>query len=62
MWDKVVESLRVEMGYSQGRTLPPSAAIIDTQSVKTAKKGDKRLQWSQKDKGVELWDTQGNFI
>lgn len=38
-WDKVVEALRVEMRYSQGRTLPPSAAIIDTQTVKTTEKG-----------------------
>jgi putative transposase len=38
-WDKVVEALRVEVRYSQGRTAHPSAAIIDTQSVKTTEKG-----------------------
>lgn len=38
-WDKVVEALRVEMRYAQGRTAHPTAAIIDTQSVKMTEKG-----------------------
>jgi len=38
-WDKVVESLRVEVRYAQGRKAIPTAAVIDTQSVKTTEKG-----------------------
>jgi putative transposase len=38
-WDKVVEALRVEVRYSQGRKARPTAAVIDTQSVKTTEKG-----------------------
>ena len=38
-WDKVVEALRVEVRYSQGRKTLPTAAVIDTQSVKTTEKG-----------------------
>jgi len=38
-WDKVVEALRIEVRYSQGRTARPTAAIRDTQSVKTTEKG-----------------------
>ena len=38
-WDKVVEALRVEVRYAQGRKALPTAAIIDTQSAKTTEKG-----------------------
>ena len=38
-WDKVVEALRVEVRYAQGRKALPTAAVIDTQSVKTTEKG-----------------------
>ncbi len=38
-WDQVVESLRVEVRYAQGRQPLPTAAVIDTQSVKTTEKG-----------------------
>lgn len=38
-WDKIVEALRIEVRYSQGRAPRPSAAVIDTQSVKTSEKG-----------------------
>ena len=38
-WDKVVEALRVEVRYAQGRKAVPTAAVIDTQSVKTTEKG-----------------------
>ncbi len=37
--DKVVEALRVEVRYAQGRQALPTAAVIDTQSVKTTEKG-----------------------
>ena len=38
-WDKVVAALRVEVRYEQGRKALPTAAVIDTQSVKTTEKG-----------------------
>ena len=38
-WDQVVEALRVEVRYAQGRKALPTAAVIDTQSVKTTEKG-----------------------
>jgi transposase len=38
-WDKVVEALRVEVRYAQGRKALPTAAVIDTQSIKTTEKG-----------------------
>lgn len=37
--DQVVEALRVEVRYCQGRKALPTAAVIDTQSVKTTEKG-----------------------
>lgn len=40
VWDEVVAALRVEVRYSQRRNAFPTAAIIDTQSVKTSEKGD----------------------
>ena len=39
VWDEVVAALRVEVRYSQGRKALPTAAIIDTQTVKTTEKG-----------------------
>lgn len=39
VWDEVVLALRVEVRYSQGRGALPTAAVIDTQSVKTSEKG-----------------------
>ncbi len=39
VWDEVVAALRVEVRYSQGRKALPTAAVIDTQSVKTSEKG-----------------------
>ncbi|RYE65555.1 MAG: IS5 family transposase [Oxalobacteraceae bacterium] len=38
-WDQVVEALRVQVRYEQGRKALPTAAVIDTQSVKTTEKG-----------------------
>ena len=38
-WDEIVAALRVEVRYAQGRKATPTAAVIDTQSVKTREKG-----------------------
>ena len=38
-WDSVLETLRVEMRYAQGRTAHPTAASVDSQSVKSTEKG-----------------------
>jgi hypothetical protein len=32
-WDAVVDALRVELGYSQGRNALPTAAVIDSQNI-----------------------------
>ena len=40
VWDEVVNALRVDLRYSQGRNALPTAAVIDSQSVKTTEKGD----------------------
>lgn len=40
VWDEVVNALRVEVRYSQGRKALPTAAVIDSQSVKTTEKGE----------------------
>jgi transposase len=39
VWDEVVLALRVEVRYSQGRGALATAAVIDTQSVRTSEKG-----------------------
>lgn len=39
VWDQVVEALRVQVRYEQGRKALPTAAVIDTQTVKTTEKG-----------------------
>ena len=38
-WDAVLESLRVEVRYAQGRSAHPTAASVDSQSVKSTEKG-----------------------
>jgi len=38
-WDRVLEALRVEVRYAQGRTAHPTAASVDSQSVKSTEKG-----------------------
>ena len=38
-WDKVLAALRVEVRSAQGRSATPSAAIVDSQSVKSTEKG-----------------------
>ncbi len=38
-WDKVLNALRIEMRYAQGRSAHPTAASVDSQSVKSTEKG-----------------------
>ena len=38
-WDVVLDTLRVDMRYAQGRRARPTAASVDSQSVKTTEKG-----------------------
>ena len=38
-WERVHETLRPAVGEAEGRSPTPSAAIIDSQSVKTTEKG-----------------------
>ena len=41
-WEKIEERLRTRLRHQDGRAKSPSAAIIDTQSVKTAEGGEER--------------------
>jgi len=38
-WDVVLDTLRVDVRYEQGRRARPTAASVDSQSVKTTEKG-----------------------
>jgi len=38
-WDEVLETLRVQVRYAQGRNAHPTAASVDSQSVKSTEKG-----------------------
>ena len=46
-WEAVEETLRARVREGAGREATPSAAIIDSQSVKTAEKGAQRLRRGQ---------------
>ena len=39
-WDVVLDTLRVDVRYEQGRKARPTAASVDSQSVKSTEKGD----------------------
>jgi putative transposase len=67
IWDQVVEALRKRMRRKQGRDEEPSAAVIDSQSIKTsAVRGEAKGF----DMGKKIWgrkrhalvDTQGNLM
>jgi transposase len=36
VWDRVLEALRMQMRVKEGRDAQPSAAVIDSQSIKTS--------------------------
>lgn len=67
IWDTAMEALRRQMRQKQGRDQEPSAAVIDSQSIKTS-----AVRGSEKgyDAGKKIWgrkrhalvDTQGNLM
>ena len=67
IWDKVLEALRKQMRKKQGRDEEPSAAVIDSQSIKTSAV---RGQAKGFDMGKKIWgrkrhalvDTEGNLM
>lgn len=67
VWEQVLRSLRMQMRRRQGRDEEPSAAIIDSQSVKT---GPVRGPEKGYDPGKKVWgrkrhllvDTQGHLL
>jgi len=67
VWDEVLKALRMEVRKKEGRDVEPSAAIIDSQSIKTsAVRGPEKGY----DAGKKIWgrkrhtlvDTQGNLL
>ncbi|MEM7055900.1 MAG: transposase [Bacteroidota bacterium] len=65
MWQQVLAELVKERGIRQGRNPSPSRLILDSQSVKTANKGESRgFDGGKKIKGRKrqiIVDTQGNL-
>ncbi len=67
IWDKAMEALRKQMRHKQGRDEEPSAAVIDSQSIKTSAVGGPEKGF---DMGKQIWgrkrhalvDTEGNLM
>ncbi len=67
VWDQIMRTLRMRVRKQQGREEEPSAAVIDSQSIKTS-----AVRGPQKgfDMGKKIWgrkrhalvDTQGNLL
>lgn len=67
IWDEAMRRLRMQMRVRQGRDPEPSAAIIDSQSIKTSAVGgpEKGSDMGKKLRGRKrhvLVDTQGNLL
>jgi putative transposase len=67
LWDEILKTLRRQVRQKQGRDAEPSAAVIDSQSIKTsAVRGHEKGY----DAGKKIWgrkrhalvDTQGNLL
>ncbi|MFL5660637.1 MAG: IS5 family transposase [Ktedonobacteraceae bacterium] len=66
-WDQVLRALRMQVRRKQGRDEEPSAAIIDSQSIKTSAVRGREKGY---DMGKKIWgrkrhalvDTQGNLL
>jgi putative transposase len=56
-WLRIHDHLHEEVRQQMGRDIQPSAAIIDSQSVKTTEKGAPRLRWSKE----EQWPQGATF-
>src|SRR2546429_4050822 len=67
VWDQILETLRKQRRKQQGRDEEPSAAVIDSQSIKTSAV---RGQAKGFDMGKKIWgrkrhalvDTEGNLM
>jgi len=67
IWDKAMHALRKQMRQKQGRDEEPSAAVIDSQSIKTSAVGGPEKGF---DMGKQIWgrkrhalvDTEGNLM
>jgi putative transposase len=67
IWDKAMQALRKRMRQKQGRDEEPSAAVIDSQSIKTSAVGGPEKGF---DMGKQIWgrkrhalvDTEGNLM
>jgi putative transposase len=67
IWDKAMQALRKQMRHKQGRDEEPSAAVIDSQSIKTSAVGGPEKGF---DMGKQIWgrkrhalvDTEGNLM
>jgi putative transposase len=67
IWNKAMQALRKQYRHKQGRDEEPSAAVIDSQSIKTSAVGGPEKGF---DMGKQIWgrkrhalvDTQGNLM